>query len=143
MVNSCAKGKAGEREWAAWLRERLGLTDARRGRQFSGSPESPDVVGGIPGTHAEVKRVEALNLAAAVAQAVRDAGPDAVPYVAHRRNRADWLVTVRAADLAEFARRIVERPQPTAREIEDAEMLAKGMVPDRRGGYRQLGVYEG
>jgi len=97
-INSREKGCKGEREWAKWLRDTLGLTDARRGQQFKGTPDSPDVVGGIPGTHPEVKRVEALNLAAAMKKAVEDAGDD-VPYVAHRRNRTEWLITIRAADL--------------------------------------------
>ena len=42
------KGKAGERELASKLRE-YGY-DARRGVQFHGGPDSPDVVG-LPGIH--------------------------------------------------------------------------------------------
>ena len=98
-MNSREKGKRGEREWAELLRG-LGLS-ARRGAQFSGSPESPNVVGGWPGTHAEVKRVENLNLGAAVEQAVRDCGTN-VPYVAHRRNNKPWLLTIRAEDIGRF-----------------------------------------
>jgi Holliday junction resolvase len=41
-MNSRNKGKVGEREFASLLREH-GF-DARRGQQFSGSPDSPDVV---------------------------------------------------------------------------------------------------
>jgi hypothetical protein len=47
------KGKRGERMHAKVLRT-LGVTDARRGVQHAGGPDSPDVIG-IPGTHAEVK----------------------------------------------------------------------------------------
>lgn len=97
MVNSRSKGKKGELEWKDFLRNTLGI-DARRGQQRAGSPDSPDVVSGLGGVHWEVKRVEALNIMDAVRQAVRDAG-DKIPVVAHRKNKQDWLVTVRAGDL--------------------------------------------
>ena len=114
MTNSRAKGAGGEREWAAFLRE-LGWAKARRGQQFSGSPDSPDVVGGIPGTHPEVKRVQRLNIHDAMKQAIRDAGLQ-IPYVAHRRNRDEWLVTIRAEDLRRFAEQVatpLEEPHPS------------------------------
>jgi len=53
-------------------------------------------------------RCERLHLDAAMAQAIEDAGEDAIPYVAHKRNRKDWLVTVKAKHLLAFARAIVE-----------------------------------
>jgi Holliday junction resolvase len=105
-LNSREKGKRGEREWAECLRS-MGFKNARRGQQFSGSPESPDVVGGIPMTHAEVKRVQALNISVAMGQAARDAGSQEIPYVAHRRNGEEWLVTVKAKDLIRLAKQIV------------------------------------
>lgn len=105
-MNSRNKGKRGELEWAAYLRD-MGCPDARRGQQFAGGPDSPDVTGGIPGTHAEVKRVEALNIHTAMKQAEGDCDAMTVPYVAHRRNRTPWLVTLRACDLIAFARLIV------------------------------------
>lgn len=112
-INGNQKGKRGEREWSAYLRD-MGYADARRGQQFSGSPDSPDVVDGIPGTHAEVKRVEALNVGKAIEQAVADAGPDGVPYVAHRRNRQPWLITLRADDLVRLAEAVVaSRKKPS------------------------------
>lgn len=99
-INSRAKGAAGEREWAAKLGELFGLT-ARRGRQYSGDADAPDVIGSWPGTHPEVKRTETLSVYKAMDQAARDCG-DKVPYVAHRRNRREWLVIVRADDLVRF-----------------------------------------
>jgi len=99
MTNSRAKGAAGERELAEVLRG-MGHTKCRRGQQFSGSPDSPDVCG-ILGVHPEVKRVQSLNLNAAMDQAVRDAGSN-TPAVFHRRNNKPWLVTVRLADLEDF-----------------------------------------
>ena len=95
-VNSCQKGKRGERAWRDELMAH-GYS-ARRGQQFSGSPDSPDVVcADLPGLHFEVKTVERLNLHDAMAQAVEDAR-EKVPVVAHKRNRGDWMVTMRAAD---------------------------------------------
>ena len=91
-MNACQKGKRGEREWRDVLREH-GYT-ARRGQQFSGSEDSPDVVSSIP-IHWEVKRVEKLNLNDACSQAARDSGGKAWA-VAHRRNDCPWLVTVSA-----------------------------------------------
>lgn len=106
-MNSRQKGKRGEREWAQVLRELFGL-DARRGVQYQGSSNSPDVVGSWKGTHPEVKRVENLNLDEAIQQAVRDAGLGNVPYVAHRKNNCPWLVTVRVDDLLTFVRSVVD-----------------------------------
>lgn len=93
-MNANRKGKRGEREFAAVLRQ-AGF-DARRGRQFSGSPDSPDVAcAALPWLHVEVKRVQNLNLAAACSQAEADAGGK--PFiVAHRRNNAPWRITMDA-----------------------------------------------
>lgn len=106
-ARSRAKGIRGELEWACWLQETFGL-DARRGCQYRGGQESPDVDGGIPSTHCEVKRAERLRLWEALEQAVRDAPDGSVPYVAYRANRRPWLVILRARDLADFARLVVE-----------------------------------
>lgn len=94
-MNSCNKGKVGEREWRDQLRA-AGWTDARRGQQFSGGADSPDVICPALGwMHWEVKRVEALNLRDATVQAQADAAGK--PWaVAHRRNNAPWLITVSA-----------------------------------------------
>ena len=95
-MNSCQKGKRGERAWRDVLIDH-GYR-ARRGQQFAGSPDSPDVVcPDLPGFHFEVKTVERLNVNAAMAQAVSDAGAE-TPVVVHKRNRGDWLVTMRAED---------------------------------------------
>jgi hypothetical protein len=100
-MNSRNKGKVGEREFASLLREHG--YDARRGQQFSGSPDSPDVVSdALAWLHVEVKRVQNLNLTDACAQAEGDSGRGAPaghkkPWiVAHRRNHAPWLITLRA-----------------------------------------------
>lgn len=93
-INSKAKGRRGEQELAHILQE-YGF-DAHRGRQYKGSPDSPDVTG-IDGVHIEVKRVEKLNIEKAMAQSIRDAGED-MPIVAHRKNGEKWLVTLSLKD---------------------------------------------
>ena len=99
-MNSKAKGGRGEREWAEFCREH-GFTEARRGVQFKGGYDSPDVTG-LPGIHQEVKRVEKLNIHEAMKQSIRDSEGKALPIVAHRRNREEWLVTMRAEDWMEI-----------------------------------------
>lgn len=94
-MNSRQKGKRGELELARVLRG-YGY-DARRGQQYCGAIGDPDVLG-LPGVHIECKRVERLNLADAMAQAKHDARPGEAPAVFHRRNREEWLVTMRLED---------------------------------------------
>jgi hypothetical protein len=72
-MNSREKGKRGERAWRDELR--ANGYDARRGQQFAGSPDSPDVVcGDLPWIHFEVKAVERLNIEEAMEQARGDCG---------------------------------------------------------------------
>lgn len=94
-MNSRDKGCKGERELAKILRD-YGYT-ARRGQQYSGVNGDADVVG-IPGLHIECKRVEKLNIHDAMQQAVRDAREGEIPVVMHRKNRTEWLATVRLSD---------------------------------------------
>lgn len=97
-MNSRAKGAAGERELAEVLRG-YGYK-ARRGQQFSGANGDPDVVG-MDGYHIECKRVEKLNIDTAMEQSVRDARENEIPIVCHRKNRKQWLVTIRLKDFME------------------------------------------
>ena len=92
-MNSRNKGVCGEREWRDQLRAEG--YDARRGQQFSGGPDSPDVIcPSLPWLHWEVKRVEKLNLLDATVKAEADSGGK--PWaIAHRRNHGPWMVTVR------------------------------------------------
>ncbi len=99
-MNSRAKGARGERQWRDELRAN-GYA-SRRGQQFSGSPDSPDVVcETLPWAHFEVKAVERLNIEDAMEQARRDAGGK-VPIVAHKRNHRRWLVTMGAETFFQF-----------------------------------------
>lgn len=103
-MNSREKGARGELEWAKELKDRG--YEARRGQQFSGGGESPDVVHSIPGVHFEVKRTERFSLYAAVDQARRDAPKTSMPVVVHRCNddkrkascKGEWLVVLGADD---------------------------------------------
>lgn len=81
------KGKRGERELAARLRE-FGY-DCRRGVQYCGKNGDADVVG-LPGVHIEVKRTEKLKLYDALDQAARDARAGEIPVVFHRKNNYEW-----------------------------------------------------
>jgi len=100
-INSREKGKAGEREFAALCRKH-GFENARRGQQFSGI-EGKDVVG-LEGIHIEVKRVERLNIEQALQQAEKDKKEGEISIVAHRRNREEWKITMRAEDWFELYR---------------------------------------
>ena len=91
QMNSKSKGARGEREIASILRG-YGYK-CRRGQQYSGANGDADVVG-LPGIHIDVKRREKLNIYDAIDQAKRDAKPSELPTVMHRKNDAEWLVTM-------------------------------------------------
>lgn len=95
------KGKRGEREAAAELAVVFGC-EARRGVQYQGGPDSPDVVLEGVAVHVEAKRTERLSLWAAIEQACNDAPEGKVPMVWHKCNRRESVVIVRTSDLARF-----------------------------------------
>lgn len=103
IMNSRNKGAAGERELAAKLRE-YGY-ECRRGQQYCGANGDADVVG-LPGVHIECKRVEKLNLHDAMKQSETDAKENEIPTVFHRKNRQDWLVTMRIEDFIKLYRNL-------------------------------------
>ncbi len=94
--SSQRKGADGEKELQALLTE-SGYPVLRGGSQTYG--KVPDLYG-LPGIHVECKRVEKLNISAAMQQAVADAARfnDGSPAVFHRRNRQPWLVTMLFTD---------------------------------------------
>lgn len=97
-MNSREKGKKGEREFASLCRDK-GFSKVHRTQQYCGNTgDAADVVG-LPGVHAEVKRVENLNIYNAIEQAKRDSKKSGrVPVVFHRKNYREWLVTMTADD---------------------------------------------
>lgn len=107
MVNSIAKGKRGEREFAKALRD-LGFS-ARRSQQYAGTGETADLITDIPATHFEVKSVEKLNIYKAMEQAVRDSKELKIPVVAHKRSRSDWHITVRLCDLLPLSQTLLKQ----------------------------------
>jgi len=120
-MNSREKGKPGERQWRDELRANGYV--ARRGQQFSGSPDSPDVVcDSLPWIHFEVKAVERLNIEDAMDQARRDAGGK-TPVVAHRRNFRPWLVTMEAETFFQFLRGTLPRQSTGAERQESTEAV--------------------
>lgn len=90
------KGADGERELATELRK-YGYNIRRGGSLSFGTV--PDLVG-LTGVHIECKRVERLNVSAAMQQAISDAERfnDGAPALFWRRNRQQWLVTMRLTD---------------------------------------------
>jgi len=101
-LNSKQKGKRGEREAAAFLTDE-GFP-ARRGQQFAGGTDSPDVVcESLSGLHFEVKRCEKGNPYDWISQAQRDAGYK-LPVVLHRRNDHEWLAVMPAKDFFRIVR---------------------------------------
>lgn len=94
------KGANAERELVGILQER-GL-DVRRGYV---SLKESDIVG-LRNIHPEVKRVEKLNIEKAMEQAIIEAVKrgDGVPTVFHRRDRGEWLVTMRLDEWVDLYR---------------------------------------
>lgn len=101
-VNSRAKGKRGELEAAAKLRELFGWT-ASRAAQHKATENSADLnVEETPALWWEVKRVERLCLPKTMAEAASACGRKC-PCIMHRRNGdPDWLLTIRLSDLPQL-----------------------------------------
>ena len=134
-MNSRAKGARGERQWRDELR--ANGYRARRGQQFSGSPESPDVISDdLPWAHFEVKVVEKLNLYDAMEQALRDCGRK-VPFLSHRRNHRPWLVTMTGEVFFRFLRGDLPpegtRAPVTAPEREESKTTHQQIEPQQIG----------
>jgi hypothetical protein len=99
-LNSRAKGKAAELEFASFCRDH-GFDETRRGVQYCGRNGNADVVG-LPGIWSEVKRSETLRLHDALAQAAADAKPGDTPVVFHRRSRGKWIAILPAGAFLEL-----------------------------------------
>ena len=97
-INSRQKGKNGELELAHVL-QGYGY-DVHRSVQYSGANHDADLYG-MDGYHIECKRVEKLNIDTAIEQSIRDARENEIPIVCHRKNRKEWLVTIRLKDFME------------------------------------------
>ncbi|MBR4577375.1 MAG: hypothetical protein IKO25_09235 [Clostridia bacterium] len=124
-MNSKQKGTRGEHEIESILL-RYGFYAHRNDQIFKGGKNNPDVFASLSGKsfHVEVKRVEKLNISAAMAQASRDAGPNAMPVVAHRKNRESWLITIPLIELLELLKErklIPDEREASGRETESGQ----------------------
>lgn len=99
-MNSRQKGARGERDAAQAWAETMGGA-ARRGQQFSGGKDSPDIVISHQDIHVEVKRTEKGNPYQWLEQASRDAAGK-VPLVMHRRNGKPWIVILELTHAPRF-----------------------------------------
>ena len=101
-INSRQKGAQGERELALEF-SKLGF-HAKRSQQHCGINSDSDIeVEELPGLLIECKRVQQLNLQAAMFQAHIDAAKkNKTPAICHRKNNTEWLVTVRLKDMIPF-----------------------------------------
>ena len=95
-MKSQRKGRHGEIELSRILNEN-GIP-AKPGNPLNFG-KVPDIIG-IDRVHAEVKRVEKLNVHEAMQQSIRDSEKfgDGMPALFHRKNRSPWLVTMRLED---------------------------------------------
>lgn len=115
------KGKGGERELARELSRVFGIS-ARRGVQFQGSPDSPDVVTEISDLHIECKRTERFRLYESLEQAVDDCGATKIPVVFHRQNKKPWVAIVRLDDLPRLSSILVtNQPRTISNGATDAD----------------------
>lgn len=115
MTNGRQKGKRGELELSEFIRS-YGYA-ARRGQQYSGNPDAPDVVTDLdPHVFFDAKRVETLQIHPALAQVVRDeGGRGRVPVVMFKRNRSEWIAIMPAKD---FMRLVTTLHPPTPKDPE-------------------------
>jgi hypothetical protein len=119
MTQSRAKGCRGELEASkVWAHVMGGK--ARRGQQFAGGTDSPDVISDYPGIHLEVKRTERGNPYDWLAQARRDARGKC-PVVLHRRNNQPWLLIMELSDAPKFLLEAGAGPQ--------TEEVGRGTLP--------------
>lgn len=127
MTNSRAKGARGERDAAKEWAKATGLK-SRRGQQFSGSPDSPDVATEAD-IHLEVKRCERGNPYDWVDQACGDCG-EKLPVVLHRRNNRPWLVIVRLTDVARLATTLAPQAEAMGDEQVSGDVPSKSLFAD-------------
>ena len=97
-LNAKNKGAEGEREAASFLNSLLPWMDAKRGRQFSGGEDSPDVTHNCPFIHIEVKRVEKPTFNAWAKQLTKDQGKR-IGIIMYRCNRGEWWFCVRGTEV--------------------------------------------
>jgi hypothetical protein len=97
-INSRQKGKRGELDLCHSLISVMGWSGTRRAQQFNGNAGHADVtIPQLPRVFPECKLVNRLNLSEAMKTAVAQCR-GCIPVIFHRRDREDWMVTVRLSD---------------------------------------------
>lgn len=91
MINSRTKGKVGELEVMAMLRQYWpdacrNLDQCRESEVLDSKSDALNTTG----VHFQIKRVERLNIWEALRQAQSEAAHFDIPVVAFRRNRGQW-----------------------------------------------------
>ncbi len=100
------KGKRGELEVVALLKKH-GF-EARRGQQYEGASDSPDVMHNVTGLYIEVKRREAFNLHAAWLKAEEERRLGQRSAIFHKKNHQPWFVTMEAHAFLSIMRELEE-----------------------------------
>ena len=98
------KGKRGEREVVDLIKQ-FGF-EARRGQQFKGGADSPDVIHDIPGIFVEVKYREKFSIYPALEQAGGEARKFDIPVVLHRRHSKPWVAILDARDFLKILQKL-------------------------------------
>jgi Holliday junction resolvase len=100
MTNSRRKGKTGELEVVKLLRD-YGF-EARRGQQFKGTADSPDVIHNLNPFYIEVKRRQSVNLYTTLEKADIEKPDGHKSIVFHRKDGKQWLVSMGAEDFLQL-----------------------------------------
>ena len=102
-INSRQKGCVGERQMAQEIERVMGWTANRMAQHCGDAGDSDILIHQLPQVFAEVKRVEKLNVQAAMDKAAEQAeAAGKIPVLFHRRNRTPWLVTLKLDQLPQF-----------------------------------------
>lgn len=103
MTNSIEKGRRAERDAAKLIGSTLGpLSSARRGRQYKGTEDSPDIADALPGFNVEVKWREKVRLFAWWNKHLGECGGER-PALMLTKNREPWLFVIRPEDIPHLA----------------------------------------
>lgn len=123
-INSCEKGKRGERALVKVLQKHFPDREVYRGAPMQakgGAPLSDVVVEGV-NIWWECKTGKRINVKQALAQACHDAGPTgAWPVVAWKEDRRQWMASMRMDD---FGGLVYGRGSFEGRAIVTVELVA-------------------
>jgi hypothetical protein len=100
-INSRRKGKVGEQDFINKILRPYWPEASRNIDQFR--DDKRDVLA-VEGVHFQIKRTEALNIWAALAQAESESAEHDLPVVAFRRNRSKWYCVLEADELMALLR---------------------------------------